>query len=71
MISMSLEEGLVMYIDAGAVTVRRRRFEFGMTHAACYLPLPQVAVKAFRFRFSIDGDANKGSAKVTYLIHNL
>ena len=59
-----------MYIDVGTVTVRRRRFEFGMTHAACYLTLPQVAVKAFRIRFSIDGD-NDRFAKVTYLIHNL
>ena len=29
MISMSLEERLVMYIDVGTVTVRRRRYEFG------------------------------------------
>ena len=28
MIGMSLEEGLVMYIDVGTVTVRRKRFEF-------------------------------------------
>ena len=41
-----------------------------MTHAPCYLPLPQVAVKAFRFRFAIDGDANDRSAKVTHFIHN-
>jgi hypothetical protein len=29
MTGMLLEEGLVMYIDVGAVTVCRRRFEFG------------------------------------------
>ena len=29
MISMLLEERLVMYIGVGIVTVRRRRFEFG------------------------------------------
>ena len=60
-----------MYIDVGTVTVRRRRFGFGMTHAACYLTLPQVAVKALRRKFSIDGDANDRSVKVSYLIHNL
>ena len=42
-----------------------------MTHAACYLHLIQVAVKAFRFRFSIDGDASNGSAKVSYFIHDI
>jgi hypothetical protein len=42
-----------------------------MTHAAaCYLPLPQVAVKALRFRFAIDGDVKDTSIKVTQLIHN-
>ena len=40
-----------------------------MTHAACYLPLPQVAVKAFRFMFAIDGDANDRPVKVTHVIH--
>ena len=70
MISMPLEELLVMYIDVGTVTVHRRRFGFSMTHAANYVPLSQVAVKAFRFRFAIDGDANKGSAKVSHLIDN-
>ena len=58
MIIMSLEEGLVMCIGVGTVTVtlRRRRFEFWcIMHAACYLPLPQVAVKAFRFTFAMDG----------------
>jgi hypothetical protein len=29
MTGMLLEEGLVMYIDVGTVTVCRRRFEFG------------------------------------------
>ena len=29
MISMSLEEGSVMYINVGTVTVHQRRFEFG------------------------------------------
>ena len=41
-----------------------------MTHAASDLRLPQVAVKAFRFRFAIDGDANAGSVKVTHLNYN-
>ena len=70
---MSLEEGLVMYIAVGIVTVHRRRFEFGPWHVllACYLPPPQVAVKAFRFRFAIDGDANNGSDKVAHLIQKL
>jgi hypothetical protein len=35
-----------------------------------YLPFPQVAVKAFRFRFAIDGDSNDRSAKVTHHVHN-
>ena len=29
MTGMLLEGGLVMYIDVGTVTVRRRRYEFG------------------------------------------
>ena len=58
-----------MYIGVGIVMVRRKRFGFGcMTHAACYLPLPQVAVKALRFRF--DGDPNDRFDKVTHFIHN-
>ena len=44
---------------------------WSMTHAACYLHPTQVAVKAFRFRFAIDADANNGSAKVTHSTHNL
>jgi len=35
-------------------------------HATCYLPLPQVAVKAFRFTFAVDGNVSKSrSTKVT------
>jgi len=38
------------------------------THAACDLLHHQVAVKAFRFKFAMDGDASR-STKVTRLIH--
>jgi len=56
MITMLLEEGPVTCIGVGTVMVRRRRFKFWcMTRPACYLPLPQVAVKAFRFTFTMDG----------------
>ena len=41
-----------------------------MIHAACDSPFPQVAVKAFRFRFAMDGNANDRSVKVTHLVHN-
>ena len=40
--------------------------------ALCDSPLPQVAVKTFRFNFALDGDTTRRnrSHKVTHLIHN-
>ena len=42
------------------------------THAASYLPLVQVAVKALRTKFAIDEDENGGpvDSEVTHIIHS-
>lgn len=67
---MSPEEVLVIYTSVGiTATVCRRRFEL-LVYALPVVYLSQVAVKAFRFTFAINGVAGVRSVKVARLTHN-